>query len=86
MSEETASGQNPKVADDPNLDWMISIQEFGYDQRAAVDFMIKRERLIRKATSAGVPREVFLPFEPSKPGFEHRIKVLMALPKAMQWE
>jgi len=66
--------------------WLLSIQEFGWREADAVDFLKKRERLLRKATDAGVPRDVFLPFEPSRPGFEHRIKALMALPKAMEWE
>lgn len=77
-------GLKYKDGEDPR--WLLSIQDFGYSENDAVDFLKKRERLIRKATEAGVPREIFLAFDPSRPGFEHRIKVLAALPKAMEWE
>ncbi len=78
------TGLKLKDGEDPR--WLLSIQEFGWSEGDAVEFLRKRERILRKATEAGVPRDVFLPFEPSRPGFEQRIKALAALPEAMEWE
>ena len=78
------TGAKYTEGEDPR--WLLSIQDFNFSENDALDFLKKRERLLKKATAAGVPRDVFLPFDPSTPGFEHRIKVLMALPQAMEWE
>ena len=78
------TGARFKEDEDPR--WLLLIQDFNWRESEAFDFLRARERILRKATEAGIPRDVFLPFEPSKPGFEHRIKVLAALPQAMEWE
>jgi hypothetical protein len=67
-------------------DWMVSLHEFGWDQAAAREFMKSREKILKKARAAGIPRDVFLPFHPNKPGFEERAKVLTALPDVMSWK
>lgn len=57
--------------------WVVAAKDFGGDSIATHDFIWRREEILRKAEAAGIPREVFLHFEPNKPGFEERAKVLL---------
>ena len=57
--------------------WLVASRDFGGDIFAVTDFLNTREKILRKAEAAGIPREVFLHFEPNKPGFEERAKVLL---------
>lgn len=65
--------------------WLVSAADFDGDIERVADFIAARERFLRKAEAIGIPRETFLPFDPTKPGFEERAKVLMRLPKAVGW-
>ena len=65
--------------------WLVASQDFGGDIEQVCAFITAREEILRAAEAAGIPRETFLPFEPNKPGFEERAKVLMKLPKALGW-
>lgn len=65
--------------------WLVPVKAFDGDFDALHAFLDSREAFLSKAEAAGIPRETFLPFEPNKPGFEDRAKVLMNLPKALGW-
>lgn len=65
--------------------WLVDTQDFGGNSLAADQFLMAREKILAAAEAEGIPRETFLPFEPNKPGFEERAKVLARLPKAMGW-
>lgn len=65
--------------------WLVAAKDFDGDVEALNRFLMTREELLSAAEAAGIPRETFLPFEPNKPGFEDRAKVLMNLPKALGW-
>ena len=65
--------------------WAVRARDFGGDDMAVAAFLTAREAIFRQAEAIGIPRETFLPFEPNKPGFEDRAKVLMKLPKALGW-
>lgn len=63
--------------------WFVRTQDFGGDIGRVHDFLIRRAEILRAAESLGIPREVFLPFQPTKPGFEDRVAAAFApFPKA----
>ena len=80
----TPDEESPEWTEEQFL-WSVSAGDFGGDIQAVTDFLTSRETILRAAEAIGIPRETFLPFEPNKPGFEERAKVLMKLPKAVGW-
>lgn len=79
-----ADDESPELTEDM-MRWAVSAADFGGDFIATSAFLSARETLLRQAEAIGIPRETFLPFDPNKPGFEDRAKVLMKLPKALGW-
>ena len=79
----TDDGEVRNLAED-DLAWFVSRQDFVSDEEMRA-FLERRSALVHAAEAAGIPRATFLPFEPSKPGFEERAKRLMDLPKAVGW-
>ena len=55
-----------------DLVWAVETSDFP-DHNAALAFLMRRSEIFRAAEAAGLEREVFLPFAPSKPGFEDRV-------------
>lgn len=63
--------------------WFVKNSDFDGDMTKVHDFLIRRAEILRAADSLGIPREVFLPFAPTKPGFEERIAAAFGpFPKA----
>jgi hypothetical protein len=63
--------------------WSVRTEDFGGDTFQVVEFLTRRAEILRAAESLGIPREVFLPFAPTKPGFEERIAAAFGpFPKA----
>jgi hypothetical protein len=63
--------------------WFVSNADFDGDMTRVHDFLIRRAEILRAAETLGIPREVFLPFAPTKPGFEERIAAAFGpFPKA----
>lgn len=57
--------------------WMVAVKDFGGDHAELHAFLDTREDFLKRAEAEGIPRETFLPFDPNKPGFEDRAKVLL---------
>ena len=56
--------------------WAVETSDFP-DHNAAIAFLMRREELFKVAEASGLERDVFLPFEPSKPGFEDRLRAAL---------
>lgn len=56
--------------------WFVETSDFP-NHDAAYAFMLRREELFRAAEAAGFERDIFLPFQPSKPGFEDRLRAVL---------
>jgi hypothetical protein len=54
--------------------WAVQNNDFP-DHDAVIEFLERREEVLKAAERVGMERDVFLPFEPSKPGFEDRVAV-----------
>lgn len=63
--------ESPELTDDFFL-WAVRAQDFGGDHMASHAFLVSREAFFRSAEAAGMTRESFLPFAPTKPGFFER--------------
>lgn len=69
----------PGVPDDESPEWtdedfLWSVRNDDFDNHMAVlDFLTHREEILRAAEAVGIARAAFLPYEPSKPGFEARV-------------
>lgn len=74
---------SPEWTDEMQL-WSVCAGDFESLEEVHA-FLRRRSAFLRAAEAAGIPRETFLPFDPSKPGFEERAKALIALPKAVGW-
>lgn len=57
--------------------WAVDVAAFGGPVEAS-RFLIRRKRIFRAAEQAGMTREMLEAFEPSKPGFEARIREAFA--------
>jgi hypothetical protein len=74
--------ENPEWTEE-TFRWSVKAADFGGNIRKVHDFLIRRTEILRAADALGIPREVFLPFEPTKPGFEERLSASFGLfPKA----
>lgn len=63
--------------------WFVTVTDFGGDIDRVHEFLIRRSEIMRAAAALGIPKEVFLPFAPTKPGFEERITAAFGpFPKA----
>ena len=69
----------PGVADNDSPEWSeadfawsVNNADFG-GFAGAMAFLRHREEILRAAEAVGIAREAFLPFTPSKPGFEARV-------------
>ncbi len=65
-------GEVRELSDEDML-WLVNSADFGGFEAATI-FLNNREALLSAAEAVGIAREVFLPFEPSKPGFEDRAR------------
>lgn len=61
----------PEWSDEDFL-WPVRAVDFG-GHAASLSFLIRRQEIRRAAALLGIPKETFLPFAPTKPGFEERI-------------
>ncbi|MEM6728352.1 MAG: hypothetical protein AAF618_07620 [Pseudomonadota bacterium] len=80
----TPDAENLEWSDEAQK-WSVALEDFGGDLDAAAAFISARDKLLEAAEAAGIPKDTFLPFEPSKPGFEERAKALKNLPAALGW-
>ena len=62
--------ENPEWTEEDFL-WAVAARDFP-NHAASHAFLLRREEFLRAAESVGMRRDVFLPFLPSKPGFEER--------------
>lgn len=65
--------ENPEWTEEDAL-WAVSAKDFA-DFTASYAFLRHREEILRAAEAVGIPRAAFLPFAPTKPGFEARVAV-----------
>lgn len=71
----------PEWTDEDFL-WAVRAMDFG-GHAASLAFLMRRQDILRAAASLGIPKETFLPFAPTKPGFEQRITAAFGpFPKA----
>ena len=76
-----ADGEAREATEEDFL-WAVETSDFASHDEAYA-FMLRREELFRAAELIGFERDIFLPFQPSKPGFEDRLrKVLETLLEA----
>lgn len=54
--------------------WAVASEDFA-SPLVVHDFLMKRKEILRAADAIGIPRSAFLPFAPTKPGFEARVAV-----------
>lgn len=64
--------ENPEWTEE-TFRWSVKVVDFGGDITKVHEFLIRRSQILRAAEALGIPRDVFLPFEPAKPGFEERL-------------
>ncbi len=76
--------ENPELTEETAA-WAVAAQDFDGDIHAVSQFLQDREALLASAEAVGIPRDAFLPFEPNKPGFAERAKVLLNLSSAEGW-
>ena len=53
--------------------WSVRVADFPGPLEAS-KFLVRRKQIFAAALRAGIPKEMFTPFSPDKPGFEARIK------------
>ena len=63
--------ENPEVTEE-QFRWAVKTQDFG-DVFASTAFLTRREEILRAGEAAGLTREYFWQFQPTKPGFENRV-------------
>lgn len=63
--------ESPEWTDDDFL-WSVAFSDFG-DHGAVIAFLTHREEILRAAEAVGIPRAAFLPYAPTKPGFDGRV-------------
>lgn len=74
--------ENPEWTDEM-FTWAVRAQDFGGDSHAVHDFLIRRREILGAAAALGIPKDTFLAFAPTKPGFEGRIAAAFGpFPKA----
>lgn len=56
-----------------DLAWFVKNADFGGDLHAVHAFLNRRSEILRAAEALGIPKDTFLPFGPTKPGFEDRV-------------
>ncbi len=56
--------------------WFVKNSDFG-TMDAVHEFLTRRSEILRDAESQGFDRDLFLAFEPNKPGFEERARRAM---------
>ncbi|MBF9034292.1 hypothetical protein HKCCE2091_08580 [Rhodobacterales bacterium HKCCE2091] len=76
--------ENPEWTDE-DFRWSVFGGDFEGSPFKVAEFLKRREEFLRSAEAIGIPRETFLPFQPNKPGFEERAKVLLKLGEAVGW-
>ncbi len=64
--------ESPEWTDEDTL-WSVKGADFG-GFMAAMKFLQSRAAFLKAAEAAGIERAAFLPFDPSKPGFEERAR------------
>jgi hypothetical protein len=64
-------GDAREITED-DLPWMASGKDFGGFE-GVMAFLDRRTEILRAAEAFGMPEEMFLGLEPSKPGFEGRV-------------
>jgi hypothetical protein len=63
--------------------WFVKNSDFDDDMTKVHAFLIRRAEILRAAEALGIPKDVFLPFAPTKPWFEDRIAAAFGpFPKA----
>lgn len=63
--------ESPEWTDEDFL-WAVQAKDFP-THMASYEFLKHREEILRAADAIGIPRSAFLPFAPTKPGFEARV-------------
>ena len=64
--------ENPEWTEEDFL-WAVRHGDFADDQ-AVIDFLIRRDEILAAAEAQGIAKEAFLGLDPTKPGFEDRVK------------
>ena len=63
--------ENPEITEE-QFRWAVKTQDFG-DIFASTAFLTRRAEILRAGEAAGLTREYFWQFAPTKPGFEDRV-------------
>lgn len=74
--------ENPEWTEEDFM-WAASAVDFDGDIVQVAEFLIRRLEILRAAEALGIPKNTFLPFAPTKPGFEDRVAAAFGpFPKA----
>lgn len=76
MAEQDNSDSADWTAND--ILWAIRSDEFGSDEEIEA-FLTRRDAILLAAETAGIPRTVFLGFDPAGPGFEDRVQAAFGI-------
>lgn len=68
----TPDDENPEWTEE-TFRWAVKNTDFGGDIHAVHAFLDRRSEIVRAAETLGIPKDTFLPFAPTKPGFEDRV-------------
>ncbi len=77
----TPDDENPEWTDE-DFTWAVRSKDFA-NHTESLAFLIRRLEILRAAEALGIPKDTFLPFAPTKPGFEERVTAAFGpFPKA----